>query len=207
MEENMINRINAKRNLKKKKIIIVLILICIIIVIFSLVELNKNIKFRNEESLEGKSDSEIYKEYVSNRVIPQNIYEFSRNYTGNVSRDELYKQLYQISKYLPKLCKELKATDATKYFNENTELIKEYLGITKVDDFISFAEYIEENDVSGKDFEYCTYEEESLIKDSIYWDFYIGFKYSDMEAVKFKMKILNKLNSKNITFKIFAPED
>ena len=101
------------------------------------------------------------------------IYDFSKEYKGDVNRNILYEKLYVISSFLPDLSKDLKSMDTKKYYAHNSSQIKNYLGIENEAEFTELAKYLENNDISDATFQYCAYHSGSLIQDSKYSQFQI----------------------------------
>lgn len=185
-----------KNNVKKKKLkIIIILLIILVIALIALAALMREPEVPKEVT-DIVPDREKFaaesKEYLKDKVIPQHIYDFSTEYTGNVDRNELYERLYTISRFLPDLCSDLKLTDAKSYYSEFSSTIKEYLGIETESEFLKLAEYLEENDVSGLNFEYCVYHTGSLVTGSKYSSFQMDFKYETSDSITLNMEISNR---------------
>lgn len=117
----------------------------------------------------------------------------------------MYKQLYIIAEYLPKLSMELNKEGIENYYKENSEIIKEKLGIEVQEEFTDFAEYLMNYDLVDAKFEYCVYEDGTMENLEYYWNFQIDFKYEDREPIVFGMGILNKAMYNKSVLKIFAP--
>ena len=182
-----------KPNHKLRMAIKILILILIIVIVIFSIYLRLSDKPKSE-TIKPNFDSvkKNSEEYLKDKVIPQHIYDFSVEYDGEIERNEIYEKLYDISRFLPELCLDLKNTDVKEYYSNSSNKIKKYLGIQTEDEFIKFNEFLEENDVSNLDFKYCEYYSGSLVKDQDYSNFQIDFCYDNNKILTFNMGIVNK---------------
>lgn len=173
-----------------KKILIVLLVIVIIVIVVILNRPKKQVQVGEEPDWEQfVADT---KEYLNDKVLPQNIYDFSHEYVGEYSKDEIYQNFYTLSRYFPDLCSDLKKTDEKGYYSRFSDKIKEYMGIENESEFLEVAEIFKQNDVSGLEFEYCRYNSNSFKKEENYSTFEIDFKYKDIEPITIKLEVLNK---------------
>ena len=147
-----------KRNKKLKIAIKILIIILVIaIVAFAIYLILYDKPASADELPDWEAAEQRTREYLSDKIIPQHIYDFTKEYTGELDRNILYEHLYTLSKYLPDLCEDLKRNDAKSYYAKNKQEIKKYLEIENEEDFIKFSEFCEQNDVSGLNIEYCAF--------------------------------------------------
>ena len=202
------NRIKiVKQKNKYQKIIRILIILLVFAIVALAIVLRITDKPKEETTNREddiKAMQEQAKEYLEDRTIPQHIYDFSKEYSGKTQREEIYKQLDIIVKYLPDLCSDLKQTDSSKYYSDNSEQIKKNLGIEDETDFVQLAEYLKENDLSGLTFDYCIYHAGSLVEEEIYSNFQIDFVYKNHEPVTFNMGVLNKYMYNKSVLKLMA---
>ena len=183
------------KNHKNKNLKRILILLFIIIIISSISLVLKNIytneKLKNERIADYKEAAEYSKEYLKDRVIPQHIYDFSVEYSGKIDRNEMYKQLYAISRFLPDMCSDLKDSSVKTYYSKYSENIKNYLGIEDMDEFSELVDYLNENDISNLNFEYCVYQKGSLIENQKYSNIKMDFKYENHDAITLNIGVAN----------------
>lgn len=185
------------KNIKNNKLKKVLIFLLIIIIIISIISLLKNLyinsKLENERIEDLKAAAEYTKEYLKDRVIPQHIYDFSLEYSGEVDRNEIYEQLYKISRFLPDICSDLKNNNnVNEYYSKYSNDIKNYLGIQSSEEFSKLVDYLNKNDISKSNFEYCRYHTGSLVKNQTYSNIEMDFKYENHEEITLKIGVLNK---------------
>lgn len=195
-----------KQSNKSQKIMKILIILLAIAIVILAIFLRLTSKSKSEEVVQP--DWEAFaissKEYLKDKVIPQHIYDFAIEYTGETDRNEMYEQLYIISRFLPDLCSDLKDISAEDYYSRFASEIKKYLGIETKNEFVELAEYLKENDVAGLTFEYCTYHSGTLEKGQTYSTFQIDFKYENHDAITFNMGILNNNAYNKSVLKLIA---
>lgn len=179
----------------KKNVLIIIISILIIMLIVAIIAI---IVFRKKPAEitgptidnQGEYLQESIEEYVSDKLIPRNIYDFTKEYSGSVSRDTLYEKLYLVSRYLPDLCDGInKAKDLSSFYQANSASIEKYLGIQNYNTFEFLAEYLKEHDVSGHEVEYCSYNIGTANNTVDYCEFEMEFKYNNLDPLEFSMRL------------------
>ena len=185
---------NTKKSFKKIIIMILVILLVIILILLAKsLSKPKVIREAENEKIDMYDIDAAAREYLKDKVIPQHIYDFSKEYKGSVDRNVLYERLYTVSRYLPDLCSDLKIVDAKDYYAKFSKQIKEYLGIGTESEFLKLASYLKENDVSELEFEYCAYISGSIVPaDSKYYKMQINFKYETKDEITLGFKIATK---------------
>ena len=195
------NKIKVKKPKSKiQNAIKIVILILIVVIVAFIIYLRISKKNSEKPNFEDKSD--FIREYVEDKIIPQHIYDFSTEYKGNVERNEIYKQLYKISKFLPDLCFDLKKIEAKKYYSEFSKQVKENLGIETEEEFLKLSDFLSKNDISELNFEYCGYNAGSLVQENKYSNITMYFKYENIDEITLNIGILNRYRADKTPLKI-----
>ncbi|MGN1298912.1 MAG: hypothetical protein ACI4UE_02890 [Candidatus Scatovivens sp.] len=176
---------------KNKNRIKILILICILIVlilfiILKWIEINKNKPKSNNEII-----NEQVENYLSDKLCPRNISNLYSNYKGKNDKNDLYRNLKIFVNGLPEFTNKIREKNEEElipFFKNNNKYIYEYLGIEEQEDFIKISKYLQENDVTNMEFDYCEIYEDS-------------YKLENEEYLTFNMKFVYK--EKTIRLKIF----
>lgn len=193
-------------NKKKKKHLRLLIIVISIIILFVLFIFKGN---KTENSLEENiftKKSENIEKYINGKTVPQGISIFIKEYKGNISRDEFYQGIYTSARFLPDFATSIKKyDDLNNYYKENYAEIVKYIGLDNKTDFDNLANYIAKNDISGDEFNYCTYEEGTMYNTNGYSTFKMKFNYRNFGDIEFVIKILNKKSKDFSTVIVLAP--
>lgn len=197
-----------KKKNNRKRLLIILIIVIIILMVLLIVwaklkKANSNESFRQ---IDYEKEQKRIEEYFSDKVVPQGIYDFTMEYGGDVNRNDMYRQLYAITKYLPDLSKDLQENDASKYYEKNKEYIESCLGIDSEGEYDRLVDYLKKNDLSDATLEYCAYQKGSLTQIGNYWYFYMEFKYQNHDKITFYMRVLNLQNNEKSILKISVPK-
>ena len=169
----------ANKKINKKKLLIFLIILCIVIIIISIIILQ----------ILGMKP----KKNTSAMVVPFSAILFEEEYTGEIPESTFYKELYTISDYLSNLSKDLKKqSDLEKNYKKRKNELEGNLGIEELLEFKDLANYLKAHDVSETELAYCSYERNSLVKNTYYSDFGMKFVYKNEQEIELKVKFLNK---------------
>lgn len=185
--------------------IIIGILICIILLCIGVIVLSRS---SNNEKIDLSQQEENISKYLEGKVIPQGISTFMREYNGDVDRDEFYEQLYSVSSYLPDLVLSLKeSNNFGKFYDDNYDNIRKLIGVDNKEDFIDLANYLVENDISGDEFNYCSYEKGTIFNANDYSYFKMKFNYKDYGDVEFTVNLSNTKRDGISSLEILPPSE
>lgn len=167
----------ARKNIKKKRVIFIITIIIIFIIIFGIY---LNIMKKNAADKEREKFQEFSKEYESQTILPRKIYELY-NYDGSLERDYLYKHMKIFLDYMSYLKENINEDNLKDFYQNNSEDIKEKLGIINKEEFEKFLESIKDKDVSSNKFKYAEIEVGTSYTEKKYFYFNIFFYYEGQE--------------------------
>lgn len=194
-----------KKQKFKISLIILIILVIVIIGIIKVLEKNKNDN-ENVDKYNEIYSTQFTKEYLQDRVVPQGIYQFTKKYKGEVTREILYERLNIVTQYLTDLSKEIDGKDIEQFYDANTEQILEYLGIDNKNDFVNICKVINERNIKDTTFKYCVIGEEDFEIQGGYTKFYIDFCYENETKIKLQMHLSNVQNDNKPILKVMSLE-
>lgn len=177
---------------RKKIRKILLILLAVLFVIFILLSL-----FKKKEELPTygeytQEDINIIQkeveEYYSDKITPIGMSRLYGQYNGMNELNDLYRKLNLFVKYLPKVAKISSEEEAYKYYNSNTEDIKDNLGIMTLDEFITFTNYLNSVNYNGEKYISSIIEEDTYKYSRGYLTFDLSFSFENFDN-EFKLKV------------------
>lgn len=170
-----------KNNVKK---IIFILVILLILTIILLRVFTKTPKQEDNVEQEVQIRQEKTQEYFSDKVMPQGISTLYKRYNGKNDKNDLYKNLYNLVRYLPQMydyIKDLDESTLASYYDTNANNIKTNLGITDRNSYIDFAKYIQTIEFDSTNFSYCKIDTESYDSYNVYLTFNLALFYDKLE--------------------------
>lgn len=171
---------------KVLKICICVLVIIALILVLMIKIINTNIE---ESSLYTKEDLELINQsvdnYLSDKITPRGIAKLYGAYNGDNDINNMYRGIYKFVNYLPELSKKVKYDDLENiknFYNENSNAIKENIGIINQEDFIKFIEFLNKNNYHGEDFIDCQLDSETFKNKNSYFTFEITFNFEKLES-------------------------
>lgn len=190
-----------KRKIKKIKILLIMLFIILVILIVFVKFLGKE---KNIAVYDGKLDEQIAENYLKDKVVPQGVYQFSREYKGNISKDIFYTKLNDMLNYMMELSQDIEKEKIEKFFQKNSEDILEYLGIEKQEEFIKLYNFINEKNIKNATFSHCKIVENTFKIEGSYTKFNMIFYYDNEIELELQISLLNKEASKKPLLKVIV---
>lgn len=163
----------------------VLVIIALVLVLTILI-INTNTK---QDSLYTKEDLELINQsvnnYLSDKITPKGIAKLYGAYDGDNDINDMYRGIFRFVNYLPELSKKVKyddLEDIKEFYNENSNAIKENIGIVNQEDFVQFIEFLNKNNYHGEDFIDCQLDAETFKNKNSYFTFEISFNFEKLES-------------------------
>lgn len=173
----------SKKVLKICMSVLVIIALVLVLMIFII---NTNAK---QDSLYTKEDLELINQsvnnYLSDKITPKGIAKLYGAYDGDNDINDMYRGIYRFVNYLPELSKKVKyddLEDIKDFYNENSNAIKENIGIVNQEDFIQFIEFLNKNNYHGEDFIDCQLDSKTFKNKNSYFTFEISFNFEKLES-------------------------
>lgn len=173
----------SKKVLKICMSVLVIIALVLVLMIFII---NTNAK---QDSLYTKEDLELINQsvnnYLSDKITPKGIAKLYGAYDGDNDINDMYRGIYRFVNYLPELSKKVKyddLEDIKEFYNENSNAIKENIGIVNQEDFIQFIEFLNKNNYHGEDFIDCQLDSKTFKNKNSYFTFEISFNFEKLES-------------------------
>lgn len=183
---------------KVRLMIFILILILIGVSIFVGVKVYE----RNTKLVDSKytqKDLDIIEEqidtYVSDKVIPKGMSTIYSKYSGENDVNDIYRGLYKLIDYLPKIAKKVDYKDAEsieKFYEKNSEEINESLKIKGVEKFKKIVAYLDGVGYDGQTFVECEIDDSTYSNNYKYMSFNLYFKFEGIEEFKLKVSFSNR---------------
>lgn len=196
--------------MKKVKIIIIIFIIINIIITFKLLSGKSNNKDKqtNENntnsSVESNSEdfnypneyNEIIKTtYYDNKVLPQNCYKLSMDYSGEIELTDLYEKLnLLVNKLIPEIDSiKNNTTEIDRYYNENYDYIINTVGLYNSQYFYDLVNILISNNISK--YLYSKYDEATYKNEEDESSFIIEIYYESENYIKVEV-ILDNVDNK-----------
>lgn len=183
---------------KVRLMIFILILILIGVSIFVGVKVYE----RNTKLVDSKytqKDLDIIEEqidtYLSDKVIPKGMSIIYSKYSGENDVNDIYRGLYKLIDYLPKIAKKVDYKDTKsieKFYEKNSEEINESLKIKGVEKFKKIVAYLDKVGYDGQAFVECEIDDSTYVNNYKYMSFNLHFKFEGIEEFKLKVSFSNR---------------
>lgn len=175
---------------KKNKLFVIILIICLIIISIMVFLLNKEQK-RKDYADNIREFQEFREKYESETILARNATVIFK-YDGEYDRDYLYKDMKKFSDYMYYLKEQVTTENYEKFYQRNSDDIKNFLGLESQDEFEKFIEELQDVDVSEDTFRYAAYVVNSTAEENGYFTFKIDFYYGENEnKVTFKVYFSN----------------
>lgn len=186
--------------MKKSRLIIIIFIICLIILIGAIYLFEKKQQASDYQNNIEEFQS-FRKEFEDETILARNptvIYK----YEGEYENEDLFRNMKKFSDYMYYLKDNVNSQNASQYYNQNIEIVKEYLGITEENEFTDFINKLEQIDVSSEKFKYAEFVKNSTYTKNGYFIFRINFYYDNGsdDPITFKVNWALKKNT-DIGFK------
>lgn len=126
---------------------------------------------------------------VEEIVVPVGTFNLIKKYDGDNNYTDLYRKIYDLTEYMPKLQEKLKTASQEKiekFYDKNTEKINECIGISYKKDFVKFINYLNSKE-DLTEFKEATIDEKSFNSDNKYLKFNMMLKYDTNTELNFKV--------------------
>lgn len=184
---------------KQKEIVLILIILLAGMLIFSKYlysQIQKNKDFDDVKA-------EIYEEMKKEMVMPNGVFQFKKNYSGDNDVKDFYRSVYTLSRGLINLSKE-KIKDVDQYYEKNKVEIRNTFGITSLEEFRKLYEYVISFD-KLKGFNSASIDTDSIKNKKKYMEFNMTFVYDGDKTLKFNVRFMNS-TSENVLAKYKVAE-
>ena len=186
--------------MKKSRLIIMICIMCLIVLIGVIYLFEKRQKANNYQNNIEEFQS-FRKEFENETILARNptvIYK----YEGEYENEDLFKNMKKFSDYMYYLKDNVNSQNVSNYYNQNIEMVKEYLGITEENEFVDFINKLEQMDVSSEKFKYAEFVKNSTYTKNGYFVFRINFYYDNGSDAPITFKVNWALKKdENVVFK------
>ncbi len=171
--------------MKQKRIIILLMILLVVMLILITFLYSQNKKNKDFNELK----SEIYDEMKKELIMPNGVFQFKKNYTGKNDVKVFYRSVYSLSRGVIDLSKE-KIKNVDKYYEKNKYKIMETFGITSLENFEKFQEYVKSfGELKG--YNSANIDTDSIKNTSKYIKFDMTLVYDSDKELKFNVRFMN----------------
>ena len=185
-----------------------ILLVCVIMVILIVVSIILSLQPKEDVDVENKIENIVTQEdrikrYIEDKVIPQGIYEFTLNYEGTITRNELYDKLNEVVNYMANMST---MKNESRFYNKNQDEVKKKMGIETEEEFTKLCSKIKEKDISNTKFAYCQIQTGSFKQEGVYTKFNMIFNYENETQITLEIGLINNRNGIDPDLKVSVIE-